>query len=433
MNTYQQNILNYLDNTIDEIGQTFSDLVKIPTTNPYSRDADPAGEAKGQAYILAHMKEAGAKVTSCPVPKDVYTQGGILGPSSRNWTHRESIIGRFRFGDGTGPTFVLNGHMDTVGVDDYEGNAFSGEHVGGVVHGRGTSDCKCGIVAALYAIKALQNSGAPLNCHIIFESVVDEECNGSGAGTLSCCLANIRGDYCLVMDGASDTIYPGCQGILTAEITVEGRAGHGSAGGVSAVEKLLVAKQAIDNLGRERAKTAPDYPINVGVIRAGQAPWTVPNHGWLAANINYSYAEAQKAEKAGKGFCGIEIRQQLQEILASICGNDEWLKTHPAKLEWIKDLPPFTMADAGKTEKSKALLSTAQKSYESVWDSPPKTEDLHAWGDASHAARIGKMPTIGMGAGEPGTSHTATEHNKVSNVRNTAATAALTILALAGH
>jgi len=417
----------YLDSRTEQIAGTLEQLVRIPTVNPYSGDPHPAGEAEGQRFFRELMRDAGGETEFLPVPADVYRRSGILGPRDRNWDGRENLLGRFIFGDGSGPAIVLNGHMDTIGVSDFDGEPFTGLRDGDIIHGRGASDCKGGLVAGLFALQALREAGAPLNCTVLFESVVDEECNGGGAGTLACCLAGISGRYCIVLDGMYGELYTGCQGVATVEITVRGRAGHGSMGGVSAVEKLLVVKRALDQLSAERAREYPGYHVNVGVLRAGLAPWVVPSHGWLTANINYPLEE----RRDDPGSHGMAVRQRLETLIAEVCREDDWLRAHPAEVVWVKDLPPFGIDDTPSRADSDRLVAAAQKAYSTVTgELPPAIGDLHAWGDAAHLASVGNMPVLGMGTGESGTAHTATEYNLLSNVRNIAAAVALTILRL---
>ena len=73
------------------------------------------------------------------------------------------------------------------------------------------------------------------------ESVVDEECSGSGAGTMGCCEAGVTGDMAIVLDGSRGLVVTGCNGIATAWMTVKGRAGHSSYGtAVSAIDRFWV-------------------------------------------------------------------------------------------------------------------------------------------------------------------------------------------------
>ncbi|MGQ9662896.1 MAG: M20 family metallopeptidase [Kiritimatiellia bacterium] len=430
MNGYRKAILRFLAQAHDEIARELSELVRIPATNPYSGDANPAGEAAAQDFLESRLRRIGCRTQRVPVPSDIYRRAGILGPRNRSWTGRENLVAEYRFGNGLGPVIVLNAHADTVGVSDYEGNPFSGQREGDVVRGRGASDCKSGMIAGLYALCALLASGARLRGRVIFESVVDEECNGSGAGTLACCLGGVLGAYCIVLDGAAGFIYNSCQGVVTVELSVRGRAAHGSVGGISALEKLLRLKAAFDRLQRQRQRWHPECLVNVGALRAGVAPWNVPDRGWLAANINYAYAEAVKAEAAGLGFGGALVRKQLEQLLAQTVRDDAWLQQNPPDIEWIKDLPPFRIEDADRARECGHLLKAVKTGFALAWGKKPRFGELHAWADASHLARIGRMAVVGMGAGEPGTSHTSTEWNRVSNVHNTAAATALSLLEL---
>ena len=45
-----------------------------------------------------------------------------------------------------------------------------------------------------------------LSGSIVFESVMDEECSGSGAGTLTCCHEGYTGDMVVVVDGGGSSM-----------------------------------------------------------------------------------------------------------------------------------------------------------------------------------------------------------------------------------
>ncbi len=432
MQKWDQTIIDYLDEQTEALAGIFTELIRIPTVNPYSGDPKPSGEGNGQRYLRERMIEAGGKTEWIPVPPDIYQRAGIIGPRRRSWDGRDNLVGRFRFGDGSGPTIIFNAHMDTVGASDFEGDPFTGRRDGDLVYGRGASDCKCGVVAGLFALRALRATKAPLNCEILFESVVDEECNGSGAGTLACCLAGIRGRYALALDGFFGLTYTGCQGIATVEVTVRGLGKHASMGGVSAVDKIVMVKDVLDRLAKERERTQPGYRINVGVLRSGLAPWTVPCHGWLTANLSYARTEAEAAEAAGKGFGGALLRERFETMLAETCERDAWLRDHRPEIVWAKDVPPFGPEDSPDSAASAVLQSAAKDAFMTVVGQEPTVGEITGWADASHIVRTGRMPLIGMGAGMPGASHTITEYNTVSHVRQIAAASALTVLRLAG-
>ncbi len=80
---------------------------------------------------------------------------------------------------GTGSeTFGIIGHVDTVPAGDlstWEHDPYSGEVFGDVVYGRGVQDDKGPVIAALFAVKALENRGYHFNKKIRFIFGTDEE------------------------------------------------------------------------------------------------------------------------------------------------------------------------------------------------------------------------------------------------------------------
>src|SRR5207248_2372959 len=87
------------------------------------------------------------------------------------------------------------GHIDTVGVEGMtQDDPFSGEIRDGKLWGRGSSDMKGGLAAAVTALRTLYDVRHELRGRVIFASVVEEESNGSGAGALAWIDRARRGD-----------------------------------------------------------------------------------------------------------------------------------------------------------------------------------------------------------------------------------------------
>jgi acetylornithine deacetylase/succinyl-diaminopimelate desuccinylase-like protein len=262
----QAAVLDQVGHLQDEATQLCQDIVRINTVNPYSGDRDTGLEKHGQAYLEPILDSMGARTTLFEPPPDIYQRMGVLGPKGRSFKDRPNLVAEFDLG-GEGPTIILNGHMDTVGVSDMTIDPFSGEVKDGAIWGRGSSDCKGGLTTAVIATKALLPYQDQLAGRIIFQSVVDEECSGSGAGTLACCDAGYRGHAAVVVDGNDLQITLGCGGCLTADLYVQGRAGHAARGGISAIDKGLVVKSAIDAFKAQRERRFPDARVNLGGTR----------------------------------------------------------------------------------------------------------------------------------------------------------------------
>jgi len=207
-----------LDDAIGEaqLVELCTRLIRTPTVNPYSGDAQPAGEGAGQALIATEFAALGAAIEQVPCDDAAMIRQGVLAPLGRTNENRPNVIATFAFGDG--PTLLLDAHMDTVAVDTYEGDPFAGELRDGFLHGRGASDDKSSVTAMFGAAQTLVRSGLPLRGKLICCSVVDEECNGAGRGSATCLHHLPRPDAVVVADGDAAHISNGCSGILTAQV-----------------------------------------------------------------------------------------------------------------------------------------------------------------------------------------------------------------------
>ncbi len=380
-------------------------LIAIPTVNPYSGDASAGSEAAGQSWLEQRLQELGARVRRIPVPQDVYERGGLIGPVDRCWNDRENVVAEWVLGTGDGPTILLNNHMDTVGTAGMEFDPFDPVVADGRLFGRGSSDSKGNTIMGLIAVAALLDNASGLNGRIIFESVVDEECNGAGAGTLACCLAGVTGDIALCLDGDRTNVSIGCNGVATARILVHGQSGHGSVGGaVSALDKAIVVKEAVDAFAREHTERFPHCPVNIGVFRAGTLPAIVPGQAELQINLNYDAQDASRAEQQEGHWDGRLFRSRFEHAMGRLDTRDEWFARHPVDVSWIKDVYPY-WCDPGDA-RLRNLVAVASE----VRGQPVQARPLQAWFDAAHLARQLGIPAVGIGAGSPGTAHGAGEY-----------------------
>ena len=399
-----------------------AELVAIPTVNPYSGDASAGSEAAGQEWIAERFRQLGGAVNRVPVPPDVYAQGGVIGPPDRSWQGRENVVAEWTLGSGSGPRILLNDHMDTVGTEGMEFDPFDPVIRGSKMFGRGTSDTKGNLIMGLMAVEALLAQEGDLNGKIIFESVVDEECSGGGAGTLACCLAGVTGDFAICLDGAKGALDNGCNGITTARVRVKGRAGHAALGqAVNAIDKGVAVKQAIDAFGEEHRKAFPTCHTNIGVFRAGTHPAIVPDEAELHINMPYALEDAAQAE-AQTGHCdGRLFRARFEQAMERLAETDSWFAEEPADVFWIKDLYPF-LSDA-----SDHFIQLAATAVAEVEGAPVPVAPMPAWFDAAHLARQLNIPALGMGGGAPGCAHSSGEYVVLDDLVAAAKSLALTL------
>ena len=398
------------------------DLVAIPTVNPYSGDDSAGIETAGQEWIADRFRSLGAAVRNEPVPDDVYERGGVIGPAGRSWKDRDNVVAEWTFGNGDGPTILINDHMDTVGTEGMGVSPFDPVIKDGKMFGRGSADTKGNLVMGLVAVEALLCHADRLNGRIVFESVTDEECNGGGAGTLACCLAGVRGDFALCLDGVKSQAHNGCNGVATARVVVTGQAGHSSQGvSISAIDKAIEVKAAIDAFGSEHARKFPNCKVNIGIFRSGTLPAIVPGQAELQLNLNYTVADAEASERAGRGWNGSLFRERFERTLAALGESDAWFAKAPVRVEWIKDLYPF-LTDP----RNPSIVATLGAATE-VQGRPAAAAPMPAWFDGAHIARQLQVPVLGVGAAPPEAPHSSKEYVVLSDLFAGAETVALAI------
>jgi acetylornithine deacetylase len=393
-------------------------LVRTPTVSPYSGDRHPAGELAGQELLEATLRALGGRTERIPCRDDLFERVGVLAPHGRQTAGRPNVVSTFALGTGRGARICVDAHMDTVGIDHYEGEPFSGAVHDGFIHWRGSSDDKQGIAVMVEAVQALLRSGNAYDGSLVCCSVVDEECDGAGRGSLACLDHLGAPDAAIVIDGSYGSISKGCTGVVTADITVCGRAGHAALGqSVNAIEKAVGLLPAFAAFRQARG----DRPgvLNLGVFQAGDHPANVPNSARLALNLK-TFPDDMAAAKRTYGLdSGRLVRDLFERCVATQAAQDPFLREVPPRVRWVKDVPA--------TEQAGAATSLAEAAAQTCADSGaerPPVELLGGWGDIAHFIRAG-IPAVGIGAGFPGTAHSAAEKVAIAHLLATTRAVAL--------
>ncbi len=395
-------------------------LVRIPTVTPYSGDRSPSGELEGQRAVASILADLGARVEEVPCGDAAFDEAGILAPRGRILADRPNIVGTFTLGSGTGPAILLDAHMDTVAVDHYRGDPFSAELRDGCIHGRGSSDDKSGMAAMLEAVSALLESGNTYHGTVICCSVVDEECDGAGRGSLSCIRHLPAPDVAVVLDGSCDSIFDGCTGVVTAEITVHGRAGHAALGNsVNAIEQAVKLFPAFERFRVARGARSGEF--NLGLFHAGDHPANVPDRARLAMNIKTLLSDMKAAEEQFGRPSGRLVREFFERCIAEATEGDPFFDRTPPEVRWVKDVPA---AEAG--EEASGLLGTMREAWRDLRGEEPRVATLAGWGDMAHFMNAG-IPAVGLGCGFPGAAHGAEEKVRVEDLVRTARIVALAL------
>jgi succinyl-diaminopimelate desuccinylase len=232
-------------------------LVKTASVNPPGDEAEVAGLAAG------YCEELGGEVAQ---------------PAAE--PGRPSVIARWS--GGPGPTVAYCSHLDVVPVGDpalWDVDPFGAVVRDGRMHGRGTSDAKGPVAAAIEAVAILRRAGVEPSGTLELELVADEEAMGfKGAGYLVAA-GIIAPDVAIVGEPTGLKVVRAQRGACWLKVTTRGLAAHGSAPerGVSAIRHMAEIVARLE-------ETLPDvtHPIvggpsiNVGTIHGGEKVNMVP-------------------------------------------------------------------------------------------------------------------------------------------------------------
>lgn len=173
-----------------------------------------------------------------------------------------------------GPTVVLTGHVDTVGVDGMA-DPFTPVVQGTALRGRGASDMKAGVAAMVVAAEHLARRSVP--GRVVLALVADEEDAGLGTEAVLAALPDlgIRPDVAVVGEPTWLALTETLRGYALVEVTFTGRAAHSSQPdeGVNAVAHLGRLLAAVEQ--RNDTLTPGGGSLMVTVASGGDSPFVL--------------------------------------------------------------------------------------------------------------------------------------------------------------
>ena len=150
-------------------------------------------------------------------------------------------------------TVVLNGHMDTVGLDNGWTKNPWGQVEGDRFYGLGSADMKGGLAALMSAFVEIAKLSRRERPNVIFTAVVDEEGYSRGAWELIRSKKLDKADVVLVGEPTNEKLMLGARGRFVIQIEAFGRKAHAARPeqGINAIEEL---SKLLANLGKIRKK-----------------------------------------------------------------------------------------------------------------------------------------------------------------------------------
>lgn len=405
---------------VDEGGlvRLVTELVQQPTTT------GSAGESEGQHGLEARMRAIGmdTDLWSIDLPSTTGDPGfpGMEAPRDEAW----GLVGEW--GGSSGPTVVLNGHVDVVPAgspDLWTVDPWAGTVRDGRIYGRGACDMKAGLACQLMAVDALRRSGIRLAGRVQLQSVVGEE--DGGLGTFATLRRGHTGDLAVVCEPTSGRLVTATAGALTFRLTVPGRSVHASMRreGVDAVDKYLLVHAALRRLEAERNRDAHPlmagytlpYPLSVGTLRAGDWPSSVPDVLVAEGRLGVALGEPVAA-----------ARDALECAVAEVCADDAFLTENPVRVEWFGG-----QFASGSVEASAPVAQLVSSAHARLHGSRPPVLGV-PYGSDQRLLTGGGIPTVLYGPGDVRHAHAPDESVPVDELVRVTRTLVLLIATACG-
>ena len=333
---------------------------------------------------------------------------------------RPNVIAYLR-GKNPGKTILFEGHTDVVTAGDLEQwhyDPFGAEIVGDRIYGRGTCDTKGNVAAAIFAAKAVKDSGEDFRGNILLCIPCDEEGMMSGIKHFI-----DRGwaddvDAAVICEPEENHICIFQKGAMRAEIRVFGKQSHGCmpltginpnwrlAKIICELEKLEQAEK--DRLGcHEFLKWPSITPTIISSPSKAEAQINVvPGEAYMTLDIRTVPGQDHEV-----------LKQNILDIYAKLAKDDPDFK---ATLDIIEERPWTS------TPKEAEITKVVYKAVEEITGKEPVWQGVPGATDGTFLHVMKEIPVIVIGAGDTYIPHHADEYVEIPELIETAKIYALT-------
>jgi succinyl-diaminopimelate desuccinylase len=318
-------------------------------------------------------------------------------------------------GAADGPRLVLNGHVDTVAVDDRERwtvDPFGGELRDGAIWGRGSLDMKGGLTAQIACARVLAKHRGDLLGSLVLHFAAGEECGEPGTKVLL--EHGFTGDWGITTEPTNLTVATAQRGVCWSRVRIEGRSAHASRpdAGLDPSVPLAALLQALNRYGG--TLTSRQHPLLgsptcvVTVVRSG-----------VQHNAIADYAEITIDRRMLPGETAAGVRQELEAVVAAAV---------PPSGGYTCTLEPLhNHFEPAQVSPDSPFVATLQRVRDDITGTTAPITGTAYGSDVRNLILDAGMEAVTFGPGDSTYCHCTDEHLHLSDLR----TAALALTAVA--
>lgn len=254
------------------------------------------------------------------------------------------------------PVVALVPHLDTVGVAGMTVEPFAPLLKDGRIYGRGASDTKGPMAAALWALRNWLQSDAAATSQVtwVFAATMGEEEMSTGVSAL--CASGFKADFAIALEPTDLQIVRASKGVLRLWAQAQGVACHSSTPdkGQNAIYKMLPFLNACANelSAHFAAQSDADLggaSLNLGVLQGGGELNIVPDacRAGIDVRTHPSFPNAQALECLQAVAAGVELTVHRDGPPYALPAGNPWLRAllpHAAGVTvapWFSDANVF--------------------------------------------------------------------------------------------
>jgi succinyl-diaminopimelate desuccinylase len=317
---------------------------------------------------------------------------------------RPNVIA-YLHGSRPGKTILLEGHTDVVTAgdpDEWTTDPFGAEVKEGRIYGRGACDTKGNLAAAMFAVKAVKDSGIEFPGKILLCIPVDEESMMIGIKHFINQGWADDVDAAIICEPEENQLCITQRGALRIIIRVFGKMSHGAmpeaginpnwgmARVISELEQLQ--QKEVDRLGKHEYLGYPS--ITPTILRA-------PAKGEAQINVIPKECYTTLDIRTVPGQDHAVLKQQIQEILDRLTAER---KNFKAAMEMIEERP-WTLTDL-----EEPVVKAMAHAYKAVTGREPRYNGVPGATDGTFLDAWKQIPIITTGAGDRLIPHQADEY-----------------------
>ena len=327
-----------------------------------------------------------------------------------------NVIGSVK-GKYEGPKVLMDGHIDTVPVDEekWTKKPFAGNIEDGKLYGRGTTDMKGAVCAMLLAGAYLaQDLKKEFAGEIFIAGVVHEECfEGVAAREIS---KYVKPDYVIIGEASQLNLKIGQRG--RGEIVVEtfGKPAHSAnpEKGINAVYKMMKIIENIQKLPMTHHDT-----LGYGILELTD----VKSSPYPGASVVPDYCRATYDRRLLVGETPESVLAPIQKLLEEMMKEDDTLK---AKVSYAKGVEKCWTGATIEGERffpgwlfeeKDEYVQKALKALKEIGQTPTITH-YNFCTNGSHYAGEARIKTIGYGPSRENLAHTIDEYIELDSLYN---------------